>query len=88
MEPRLQINLMDKILRQLEDVKNSQTSVLKKLSQIEVDNMNLSSDLLSDALPGIHSEIDDAIQKLTALLETFKEQKIEFEGKNRPSEAA
>ena len=88
MEPRLQIALMDKIVRQLDDVKNSQTAVLKKLAQIEVDNMNLSSDLLSDALPTMHSGIDDSIQKLKVVLETFKEQKMEFESKNRPSEAA
>ena len=88
MEPRLQIALMDKIVRQLEDVKNSQTAVLKKLAQIEVDNMNLSSDLLSDALPGLHSGIDDSIQKLKIMLEAFKEQKDDFDSKNRPSEAA
>ena len=74
MEPRLQINMMDKILRQMEDVKKSQTAVLKKLTQIEVENINLNSELLSDALPGIHTEIDDSISKMTALLETFKEQ--------------
>ena len=88
MEPRLQINMMDKILRQMDDVKKSQTAVLKKLSQIEVDNINLNSPLLSDALPGIHTEIDDSIKKMTALLETFKEHKIDFEAKHRPSEAA
>jgi hypothetical protein len=88
MEPRLQINMMDKILRQMEDVKKSQTAVLKKLTQIEVENINLNSDLLSAALPGIHSEIDDSIKKVTALLETFKEQKIDFESRHRPSEAA
>ena len=88
MEPRLQIALMDKIFRQLEDVKNSQTAVLKKLAQIEVDNMNLSSELLSDFLPGMHSGIDDSIQKLKVILEAFKEQKMDFESNNRPSEAA
>ena len=88
MEPRLQVNMMDKILRQMEDVKKSQTAVLKKLTQIEVENINLNSDLISAALPGIHSEIDDSIKKVTALLETFKEQKIDFEAKHRPSEAA
>jgi hypothetical protein len=62
MEPRLQINMMDKILRQMDDVKKSQTAVLK-LTQIEVENINLNSDLLSDALPGIHSEIDDSIRR-------------------------
>ena len=86
MEPRLQINMMDKILRQMDDVKKSQTAVLKKLTQIEVENMN--STLLSDALPGIHTEIDESIKKMGILLETFKEQKIDFESKHRPSEAA
>ena len=88
MEPRLQINLMDKIVRQLEDVKNSQTAIIKKLAQIEVDNMNLSSALLSDFLPGMHSGIDDSIQKLKVVIEAFKEQKMDFEANNRPSEAA
>ena len=40
------LQLMDKILRELDDLKNSQTSVLKKLSQIEVDNINLGVGLL------------------------------------------
>ena len=88
MEPRLQINMMDKILRQMEDVKKSQTAVLKKLTQVEVENINLNSTLLSDALPGIHTEIDESIKKMGILLESFKEHKIDFEAKHRPSEAA
>jgi hypothetical protein len=88
MEPRLQINMMDKILRQMDDVKKSQTAVLKKLTQIEVENINLNSTLLSDALPGIHTEIDESIKKMGILLESFKDQKIDFESKHRPSEAA
>jgi hypothetical protein len=61
---------------------------LKKLTQIEVENINLNSTLLSDALPGIHTEIDESIKKMGILLESFKDQKIDFESKHRPSEAA
>ena len=74
--------LMDKILRELDDLKNSQTSVLKKIAQVEADNINLSSDLLNEDLPGIHEEVDDAVQKLNALLEKFRESRNEFERDN------
>ncbi len=87
MHPGQQINLMDKILRELEDVKKSQTSVLKKIAQVEVENMNLSSDLLNDALPVIHHEIDETVLKLTALLEQFKDARDEF-AKDHPAPPA
>ncbi len=41
MEKLQKLELMDKILRELDDLKNSQTAVLKKLAQIEVDNITL-----------------------------------------------
>ena len=63
MKPREQLALMDKIIRELDDLKNSQTSVLKKMAQIEADNINLGIDLLTDNLPGIHEEVDDALEK-------------------------
>ena len=74
-----QLALMDKILRALDDLKNSQTAVLKKIAQVEADNINLSSDLLNEGLPGIHEEVDDAVQKLNGLLDKFRESRNEFE---------
>jgi len=82
MKARQQLELMNKIIRELEDLKNSQTSVLKKISQIEADNINLGSELLNEGLPGIHEEVDDAVEKITALIEPFTEQKNEFESAN------
>ena len=41
MDPKQRLALMDKIIRELDDLKNSQTSVLKKIAQIEADNINL-----------------------------------------------
>ena len=74
---------MDKIIRELDDLSNSQTSVLKKISQIEAENINLGSEILNDALPGIHEEVDDAVQKINDLIEKFKDNRNEFE-KNNP----
>jgi len=84
MTPVQQLTLMDKIIRELDDLKNSQTSVLKKIAQVEADNINLGSELLNDALPGIHEEVDDAVQKVTALIEQFREYRNEFE-KDHPA---
>jgi len=83
MEPKQQLALMDKVMRELDDLKNSQTSVLKKIAQIEADNINLGVDLLNDALPGIHEEVDDAVEKVGALLESFKEHRDRFEQENQ-----
>ena len=83
MEPRKQLALMDKIIRELDDLKNSQTSVLKKIAQIEADNINLNVDLLADALPEIHQEVDDAVQKVTQLLDGFTEVRNKYEQDNQ-----
>lgn len=85
MEPRQQLALMDKIIRELDDLKNSQTSVLKKIAQIEADNINLGVDLLNDALPGIHEEVDDAVEKVSALLDQFTEYRNKYEQDNQKS---
>ena len=75
--------MMDKILRELDDVKKSQTSVLKKIAQVETENINLNADLLNDALPVLHQEIDETVVKLTVLLEQFKEARDEYARNNR-----
>lgn len=71
--------MMDKIIRELDDLKNSQTSVLKKIAQVEADNINLNAEVLNEDLPGIHEEVDAAVQKVDALLEKFKEYRDEYE---------
>ncbi len=83
MDPRQQLALMDKIIRELDDLKNSQTSVLKKIAQIEADNINLSIGVLSDGLPDLHEEVDHGLQKVTELQEQFTEYRNKYEGDNQ-----
>ena len=85
MKPKEQLALMEKIIRELDDLKNSQTSVLKKISQVEADNINLNSEVLSNGLPEIHEEVDDALTKASALLDQFTEYKNKFEQDNQQS---
>ena len=78
MDKMQQLNLMDKILRELEDLNNSQTAVLKKIAQIEADNINLGVQLLDDRLPDVHEEVDAGIQIVSTLLTEFKDQRDQF----------
>jgi hypothetical protein len=75
--------LMDKILRELDDLKNSQTAVLKKLTQIEADNINLGVGLLDKKLPDLHEEVDSSVSIVTSLLEDFKEHRDKFFADNK-----
>ncbi len=72
MQAKEKISLMDKILRELEDVMNSQTSVLKKIAQVEADNINLNDSGLSSSLPDIHEHVDAALVATNDLKEKFQ----------------
>ena len=86
MQTKEKISLMDKIARELEDVINSQISVLKKIAQIEAENMNLGDASLSDGLPDIHEHVDAALTASTDLEAKFKEAHDDFVAKNPVSE--
>ena len=72
MEKLQRLDLMDKVVRELEDLKNSQISILKKLSQIEVDNITLQVELLDEKLPDLHEEIDSSVDIVNSLLEELQ----------------
>lgn len=83
MTPRAQLELMDKILRELEDLANSQTSVLKKIAQVEADNITLNNKVLEEGLPELHEHLDDALQECNTLLSEFTESREQFFKDNR-----
>ena len=83
MNPRQQLALMDKIIRELDDLKNSQTSVLKKIAQIEADNINLDIGVLSDGLPGLHEEVDNGLKKVSEIYEQFTDYRSKYENDNQ-----
>jgi len=74
---------MDKILRELEDVKSSQTSVLKKISQVEAENINLGVQLIDQSLPDVHESVDKGITDISDLIEKFQEHRNKFSKDNK-----
>lgn len=70
--------MMDKILRELEDLVNSETALLKKLGQLEAQNINLGDKVLDDQLPEIYEHADDTLIKTTALQTEYQEVREKF----------
>jgi hypothetical protein len=70
--------MMDKILREFEDLRNSQISVLKKISKIEADNINLGVGLLEKKLPEMWQNVDSNLNLVSALEEEFQTYRDKF----------
>jgi hypothetical protein len=78
MEKLQQLELMDKIQRELEDLQHSQTAVLKKVSQIAAHNITLSVALLDEKLPDLQEEVDASLTIVTELSEAFAAHREKF----------
>ena len=86
MEKMQKLQMMDKILRELDDLKSSQTSVLKKVTQIETENISLSLPVLDKELPDIHENIDKGIEHVSSLADEFKAYRDKFSVDNKLEE--
>jgi hypothetical protein len=83
MEKMQKLQMMDKMLRELDDLKNSQTSLLKKVSQIEAENINVGIQLLDQELPDIHESIDKGIESVSSVLEKLQAHRDKFSSDNK-----
>lgn len=66
--------LMTKIVRELEDLSNSQTAVIKKIAQIEADNINLGNTTLDKSLGDIYNKVSENLELVSALASSFSEE--------------
>ena len=87
MDNKEKTSLMEKMSRELEDILNSQTSLLKKISQLEAENMNLGNSILESRLPDIHSKVDEGITEIASLVEEFTTAKEKFVAENPVEES-
>ena len=79
-------HLMEKMMRELEDILNSQTSLLKKISQLEAENINLGNPVLEKRLPDIHEKVDAGIAEIALVVEEFTASKDKFVADNKLNE--
>lgn len=78
MEKLQRLQLMDKVLREIEDLQNSQASVLKKIAQIEADNITLGVGMLEKTLPDLHEEVDSSLTIVIELLQQFQQHRDKY----------
>ena len=79
--------MMEKIVRELDDLQNSQTSVLKKISQVEADNINLGNAELEKKLARIFEDINANLELVKDLYSSFSQETEEFKNNNHLEEA-
>jgi hypothetical protein len=82
MDKLKKFELMEKIVRQLEDLKNSQQAVLEKIGKIEVDNIELNDSNLEKVLPEIHQRTADNFDAIGGLLDDFTQKTENFGDQN------
>ena len=82
MDKLKKFELMEKIVHELEDLKNSQQAIIVKLAKIEVDNMDLGNKRLEKDLPDMHQRVTDNLDTIAAILEDFATQTDTFSDKN------
>lgn len=88
MDKREKLNSMEKMIRELNDIVNSQTSLLKKISQLEAENINLGNSLLEKKLPEIHFNADDTLNTASQLVSEFTDVKDKFIKDNKLDQEA
>ncbi len=82
MDKLKKFELMAKITRELEDVRNSQQAVLEKIGKIEVDNIELGDKLIESKIPDIYSRTAQNADAIKEILEEFERKTEDFGEKN------
>lgn len=82
MDKLKKFELMEKIVRELDDLKRSQQAVLEKIGKIEVDNIELGDGRLEKVLPDIYQRTAENSDAITELLLAFSEKTDTFGSQN------
>jgi hypothetical protein len=83
-----ELELIDKIQRELKDLEQSQTAVLKKVSQIAAHNITLDASMLNDKLPDLQEKIDASVVTITEIAEAFAVYREKFFTDNKMASQA
>lgn len=82
MDKLKKFELMEKITRELEDLRNSQQAVLEKIGKIEVDNIELGDKMIESKVPDIYQRTAQNADAILEILEDFQQKTEEFGDKN------
>lgn len=82
MDKLKKFELMEKIVRQMQDLKNSQQAIIEKVGKLEVDNFDLNDKNLAKVLSDIHQRTADNFDSINELLNGFSDKTENFGEKN------
>jgi len=82
MDKLKKFELMEKISRELEDIRNSQQAVLEKIAKVEIDNIELGDKNIEKTVPDIYQRTADNSQAILDILTSFQDLKDDFSAKN------
>lgn len=82
METLKKFELMEKIVRELEDLQHSQQAIIQKIGKIEVDNIELGDKKLEQDLPDMHQRVADNLDSIVNILDYFASKTEKFGNKN------
>jgi len=74
--------LMEKIVRELDDLQHSQQAIIQKIGKIEVDNIELGDDRLDKDLSDMHQRVADNLDTIVSILQYFADKTQNFGDKN------
>lgn len=77
---------MNKIIRELEDINNSSTALLKKVAQAETENINLGNRMLEGKLPDLYEKIEATTTESASILTDFTQIRDKFVKDNKLDE--
>ncbi|WP_113663247.1 hypothetical protein [Pedobacter nanyangensis] len=86
METLKKFELMEKIVRELEDLQHSQQAIIQKIGKIEVDNIELGDKKLEQDLPDMHQRVADNLDTIVGILDYFANKTEKFGSKNNVEE--
>ena len=82
MDKLKKFDLMEKISRELEDIRNSQQAVLEKIAKVEVDNIEFGDKTIEKKIPEMYQRTADNSEAIREILEAFQTKTDDFGEKN------
>lgn len=83
MNNREKLEKMDRALRLLEDLKNSQVALIEKSSQLQMDAMSFNFPEMEKNMADLYSRYSESLEMLDQELERFQSKRDKFEKDNK-----
>ncbi|TVP50657.1 MAG: hypothetical protein EA341_06965 [Mongoliibacter sp.] len=82
MNNREKLNKMDRAIRMLEDLKNSQVAMVEKASQLQMDAMEFNFSDMEKNMGDLFSRYNESLDLVNAEIERFEIKRNQFEQKH------